>query len=162
MHGMFFDDVTVGQIFETKAVTVSKTDILNFANGFDPNLFHLDTAVARCHGFPDVIAAGMHTLSLSMKLFFDLNLWDDAVLPSPGIDNVRWLRPVLPDTCLFVKAKVSEVLPSRSKPDRGIIKVHQETLEQSTGAVLLSLDAMHRLKRRPASTHPASKKEDAA
>lgn len=162
MHGMFFDDFSVDQIFESKAVTVSTADILNFANAFDPNPFHLDTEVARGHGFPDIIAPGMHTLSLSMKLFFDLDLWDDAVLPSPGIDNVRWHRPVLPGTCLFVRAKVSEVLPSRSKPDRGIIKVHQETLEQTTDKVLMSADVMHRLKRRPTRIDPDARKEDAA
>ncbi|MCJ1901689.1 MaoC family dehydratase N-terminal domain-containing protein [Paracoccus versutus] len=148
MLNMFFDDFAVGQVFETKVATVSSADILAFANAFDPNPFHLDKAAARCHGFPDIIAPGMHTLSLSLKLFFDLNLWDEAVLPSPGMENVRWHRPVLPDTTMFVRATVSQMLPSRSKPDWGIIKVHQETLDRSSGALLLTVDALHRLKRR--------------
>src|SRR5690606_36532190 len=96
----------------------------------------------------DIIAPGMHTLSLSMKLFFELTLWDEAVLPSLGLENVRWHRPVLPDTCLFVRATVSQTLPSRSKPDRGIIKIHQDTLDKTDGTVVMSVDVMHRLRRR--------------
>lgn len=148
MSGMFFDDVVVGQVFETRAETITKSAILDFATSFDPNPFHLNSDVAKCHGFADVIAPGMHTVSLSLKLFFDLKLWDDAVLPSPGIDNIRWHRPVLPGTRLFVRAKVTEVLPSKSRPDQGIIKIQQQTLELITGNLLLSAEVMHRLKRR--------------
>lgn len=159
MPSLFFEDILVGQSFETEAVSVSKADILSFANSFDPNPFHLDREVARTQGFDDIIAPGMQTLSLSMKLFFDLNLWNDAVLPSPGINSVRWLRPVLPDMKLYVKAEVIEVLPSKSKPNQGIIKILQDTMDRETGAVLMTVEVLHRLKRRPATNAP--KREDA-
>jgi len=167
MHGMYFDDFTVGQVFETRELTVSAADILGFAEVYDPNPFHLDKAAASALGFPDIIASGMHTLSLSMKLFFELKLWDEAVLPSPGLENLLWHRPVLPDTCLYVRATVSHTLPSRSKPDRGIIRFRQETLEKTTDTVLMSVDALHRLKRRrpetdPEAKAPAAREEDAA
>lgn len=148
MTGMFFDDFMVGQIFESEDTEVSKANILSFATAFDPNPFHLDEAAALRLGFPDVIASGMHTLSLSMKLFFELNLWDEAVLPSPGLENVRWHRPVVPGTRLYVRATVSETLASKSKPDRGIIKIRQDTLDKADDCVLMSVDVLHRLKRR--------------
>lgn len=157
MHGMFFEDFRVDQAFETKDIVVSRADILSFADAFDPNPFHLDTAEARRRGFPDIIAPGMHTLSISMRLFFELNLWDEAVLPSPGIQNVRWHHPVLPDTRLFVKATVVQVLPSKSKSDRGIVKVHQKTLDRTNDTVLMTVDVMHRLKRRQPGTDPDTK-----
>jgi acyl dehydratase len=148
MQGMFLDDVRVGQVFESTSVTVSTEDILAFARAFDPNPFHLDKAVAMRHGFPDIIAPGMYTLSLSMKLFFDLNLWNEAVLPSPGVNEVVWKRPVFPETRLFVRATVKEVIPSRTKPDLGIIKVHQETLDIAGETLFMHVEAMHRLRRR--------------
>lgn len=150
MHGMFFDDLYVGQSFETECEIVSEADILAFASEFDPNPFHLDKSAASRLGFPNVIASGMHTLSISMKLFFQLNLWDEAVMPSPGLNNLRWHRPVFPGTHLFVRATVSETRVSTSKPDRGIITIHQETLDKMTNTPLMSIDAMHRLKRRRA------------
>lgn len=150
MHGLFFDDFEVGQVFETKDLTVSTADILSFAAAFDPNPFHLDRAAANQLGFPDVIASGMHTLSLSMKLFFELNLWNEAVLPSPGLESVRWHKPVLPNTRMYVRATVSQKTLSRSRPDRGIIKIHQDTLDKRSNDVLMSVDVLHRLKcRRP-------------
>lgn len=150
MSGMFLEDVRAGQVFETTPVTVSAAEILAFAKAFDPNQFHLDKAVAIGHGFPDIIAPGMFTLSLSMKLFFDLNLWNEAVLPSPGINAVSWKRPVFPGTRLFVRATVQEVIPSRTKPDQGIIKVQQETLDTQGNTLLMTVEALHRLKRRQA------------
>ncbi|MDR7126742.1 MaoC/PaaZ C-terminal domain-containing protein [Pseudotabrizicola sp. 4114] len=156
MQGLYFEDIFVNQVFETKEITVSRADILDFAGTFDPNPFHLDKNAATQLGFPDIIASGMHTLSLSMKLFFELKLWDEAILPSPGLENVRWHRSVFPDTHLYVKATVRQILPSTSKPDRGIIKIHQETLDKTTNQALMTVDVMHRLRRRRPGSNPGS------
>jgi len=145
---LFFDDVRVGQVFESARHTFLRSEIVAFAQLFDPNAFHLDPAAARALGMNDVIASGFHTLSLSFRLFFEIHPWDDAILPSPGIDKVRFLQPVYPGDSVFVRATVLEVLPSGSRPDRGMVRLLHETLGATTHVPILSAEAMHRLRRR--------------
>lgn len=146
MSGLFFDDITVGQIFDAGPHTVSREEILDFAQRFDPNPFHLEDAAALSVGLPSVIASGFHTLSLSFKIFFDLHLWDDAVMPSPGLDKIRWHKPLLSGNTMRIRATVIDKTLSRSKPDRGIVTVLHETLVVGTDAPLLTVEAMHRLR----------------
>lgn len=148
MAGLFFEDIQAGQVFEAGPYTVSRDEILDFARAFDPNPFHLDDAAAAAAGLPSVIASGFHTLSLSFRLFFDLHLWDEAIMPSPGMDNVRWLKPLFPGDRIGIRATVIETTLSRSKPDRGVIKVRHDTLALGSGSVLLTAEAMHRLRTR--------------
>ncbi len=149
MAGLYFGDVQVGQVFKTATHRVSRADILHFAADFDPNPFHLDQGAAVAAGLPDVIASGFHTLSLSFRLFFQLHLWDDAVLPSPGLDQVRWTRPLYPDENVMVRATVTEATKSTSKPDQGIIRMLHETILVESEKAILTVQAMHRLKVRP-------------
>ena len=146
--GLFFDDIRTGQVFESAPHVVPRSEIVEFARSYDPNMFHLDPAAARAIGLTDVIASGFHTLSLSFRLFFDIHPWDDAILPSPGIDKVRFLKPVYPGDSLFVRATVIETTVSRSRPDRGIVRVSHETLNATSREPVLSAEAMHRLRRR--------------
>lgn len=146
MSGLFFDDITVGQIFEAGPHTVSREEIVDFAQRFDPNPFHIEDAAALAVGLPSVIASGFHTLSLSFKMFFDLHLWDDAVMPSPGLDKIRWLKPLVSGNTLRIRATVLDKTLSRSKPDRGIVTVLHETLVAGTDSPILTVEAMHRLR----------------
>lgn len=146
--GLFFEDVSVGQIFESARRTIERPEILTFAEAYDPNAFHLDSAAARAIGLRDVIASGFHTLSLSFQLFFDIHPWDDAVLPSPGVDKIRFLRPLYPGDTVFVRATVLEIIPSATKPDRGIVRVSHETINAASLEPILTAEAMHRLRRR--------------
>jgi acyl dehydratase len=123
---------------------------LDFARAYDPNLFHLDSDVARSVGLDDIIASGFHTLSLSFRLFFDIHPWDAAILPSPGVDKVRFLKPVYPGDTVFVRATVLETIPSKSKSDRGIVRLSHETLNAASNASVLTAEALHRLRRRRA------------
>ena len=152
MSGLFFEDIQVGQVFEAGPYTVSRDEIIDFARRFDPNPFHLDDAAAAAAGLPSVIASGFHTLSLSFRLFFDLHLWDEAIMPSPGMDNVRWLKPLCPGDTIGIRASVIETTLSRSKPDRGVIKVRHDTLAFGSESVVLTAQAMHRLRTRASST----------
>jgi acyl dehydratase len=145
MAGRFFDDIAIGQVFETEPHTVSRSEILSFAESFDPNPFHLDENAANDVGLPSVIASGLHTLSLSFRLFFDLHLWDEAIMPSPGIDRVRWLKPLLPDQTIRVRATVVDT--KLWKPEYGVVRMHHETLETASNNPILTVDAMHRLRR---------------
>lgn len=145
MTGRFFDDITVGQVFETEPHKVSRSEILNFAESFDPNPFHLDDKAANHVGLPSVIASGLHTLSLSFRLFFDLHLWDEAIMPSPGIDRVRWLKPLLPDQTIHVRATVVDT--KLWKPEYGVVRMLHETRETVSNIPILTVEAMHRLRR---------------
>ena len=84
---LYLDDLTVGQRFETGSVTVSEADIIAFAKQFDPQYYHVDPVAAQKSAFGGLIASGFHTLSLSMRLFFDLKLWPESVIASPGAEN---------------------------------------------------------------------------
>jgi acyl dehydratase len=147
--GLYFSDIRAGQIFETETHQVSRSEILDFATAFDPNPFHLDDGAADSAGLDGIIASGFHTLSLSFRLFFELHLWDDAVLPSPGLNKVRWLRPLYPGGSVWVRATVTETVRSTSKPGQGVVHMLQETVLAPSGDVILTVEAMHRLKLRP-------------
>jgi acyl dehydratase len=146
MPNFCFDDFSPGQTFESRPVTVTRKQIIEFAQKFDPNLFHHDKRAAQAAGYPDIIASGFHTLSLSFRLFFDLNLWSTAVLPSPGLDGVEFLRPLLPGQMIWIRAEVLETIPSRSKPDRGLLRLRHDTLAED-GEVILTAKCLHRLRR---------------
>lgn len=158
MKGLFLDDVTAGMQFETAAHQVTRSQIVEFARTYDPNRFHLEADAARSIGLRDVIASGFHTLTLSFHLFFELHLWDEAVLPSPGIEKVRFLRPLYPDDSIFVRATVLEVVPSRSRTDQGVVRTLHETLDAQSQGLVLTAEAMHRLRRRDALTSSSSGK----
>ncbi|PSJ62909.1 MaoC/PaaZ C-terminal domain-containing protein [Pseudaminobacter soli (ex Li et al. 2025)] len=145
---LFFDDIRVGQEFQSGSQLVNRDDILDFAKVFDPNPFHSDDEAARAVGYPGIMASGLHTLSLSFRLFFDLHLWDDSVMPSPGIDKVRWLKPLYGGQEIRIKATVIEVTASRSKSDRGIVRLLHETMETASQDVIFTAEGLHRLRRR--------------
>ncbi len=145
---LYFDDLQIGQEFHSDKHLVSRSDILDFAGSFDPNPFHSDDEAARAVGYPGIMASGLHTLSLSFRLFFDLHLWDDTVMPSPGIDKVRWLKPLYGGQEIRIKATVMELTASRSKPDRGIVRLLHETMETTSGNVIFTAEGLHRLRRR--------------
>jgi acyl dehydratase len=146
---MYFDDFEVGQVFETDRYIVRRSDILAFAERFDASPYHLDDDAAKAVGLPGIVASGFHTLSLSFKLFFELHLWDEAVMPSPGIDKVRWLKPLFPDETVWVRATVLDAKISKSKGDRGIVTMLHELLATTSQDPLLTVEAMHRLRLRP-------------
>ena len=153
---LYFEDLTVGDRIDTESETVSEEEIVAFARKFDPQYFHCDKASAQDSRFGGLIASGFHTLSLSFALFFRLKLFEEANLGSPGMDRVRWLKPLRPGDTIRVAATVKELRPSRSKPDRGVILMCHETLNQRD-EVVLSVDCMHLLRRRaPQPQNPAS------
>jgi acyl dehydratase len=127
---LFFEDLAVGQRFETAGVTVSEADIIAFAHQFDPQYFHLDPAAAAKSTFGGLVASGLHTLALTMRLFFDLNLWERAIIASPGLQDVRWLVPLRPGDTMRSVVEVSALQRSRSKPDRGIVSTIHRAFNQ--------------------------------
>ena len=103
---------------------------------FDPQPFHVDVTAAEKSMFGGLIASGFHTAALTFRLFWQTGALTDGSIGSPGIDELRWLKPVRPWDTLHVTAKVLETTRSRSKPDRGVVKLSYTTVNQHGDAVM--------------------------
>jgi acyl dehydratase len=148
---LYLDDLKPGQRFETKSRTVSEAEIIGFAKEFDPQYYHVDPVAAQKSAFGGLISSGFHTLSLSMRLFFDLNLWPDSVIASPGMEHVKWLKPMRPGDTIRAAAEVVDVRVSTSKPDRGVVTMDHLCWNQRD-EMILSLRCAHMLRRRNGAT----------
>lgn len=137
----YFEDYLPGTVHEFGSLTVDEAEIIDFGNRYDPQEFHVDPMAAARGPFGGLIASGWHTCALMMRMFADNYLSKVSSLGSPGIDELRWLRPVRPGDTLRVRASVLETKRSRSKPDRGVVHTLTEVLNQN-GEVVLSAKAM--------------------
>ena len=149
----YFEDYAVGSVHEFGAIAVEEAEVIAFARRFDPQIFHVDPETARKTAFGGLIASGWHTGSLTMRLLVDHYISHVASLGSPGIDALRWLRPVRPGDTLSVRVTVTEARPSRSKPDRGIVRSFVEVLNGGR-EVVMTLSALTLILRRPARPGP--------
>jgi acyl dehydratase len=151
----WLEDLVPGAAYEFGEIAVTEAEIVDFARRFDPQPMHLDREVAARGEFRGLIASGWHTAGLMMRLFVDHFLPGDASLASPGLDELRWRRPVRPGDVLRLRVTVLETTPSRSRPDRGMLRSYVEVLNQD-GAVVMSLKPMNLLRRRPIAENPSS------
>ena len=126
----YLEDFVVGDVVELGSCSVSREEIIEFARRYDPQPFHVDEEAAKHSIFGGLIASGWHTASMFMRLFVDGLIAGGASLGSPGVDEIRWLKPVRPGDTLTARAIVLETVPSRSKPDRGHIRVRYELFNQ--------------------------------
>ncbi len=143
----YFEDYVPGAVYEYGYLTVSEAEILEFARRFDPQPMHIDPGFAAAGPFSGLIASGWHTTGLLMRLFVDHYLSRVASLASPGVDELRWPAPVRPGDSLRLRTTTVEARPSRSKPDRGLVRTRGELINQDDRAVL-DLVAMNLLLRR--------------
>lgn len=148
---LYLDDLKAGQRFETASRTVTEAEIITFAREFDPQYYHVDPVAAQKSAFGGLISSGFHTLSLSMRLFFDLDLWPDSVIASPGMEHVKWLKPMRPGDTIRGAAEVIEVRVASSKPDRGVVIMDHPCWNQND-EMILTLRCAHMLRRRPAAS----------
>jgi acyl dehydratase len=139
---LFFEDFAVGQRFDTEAIAVTEAEIIAFACQFDPQYFHLDPEAAAKSSFGGLVASGLHTLSLTMRLFFEFNLWERAIVGSPGLEHVRFLMPLRPGDTIRSTVEISAVKRSRSKPDRGVISTAHRAFNQHD-QVILTMTCLH-------------------
>jgi acyl dehydratase len=142
-----FEDYVPGSTYWYGSITVTEEEILGFARQFDPQSFHADPEAAAHGAFEGLIASGWHTTAVMMRLYADHYLSTVASLASPGVDELRWVRPVRPGDALSLRATVLQARPSRSKPDRGIVHTGVELLNQH-GEPVLTLTIMNMLRRR--------------
>jgi acyl dehydratase len=136
MPRWYFEDLTPGLIVQAHGPTVTAEDIIDFAKKFDPQYFHVDAQAAKQSPFGQLIASGWHTSALCMRMVCDGYLLDAASLGSPGIDELRWTKPVFAGDTLHLKMTVLEQRPSRSRPDQGSIRSKWEVFNQKDEPVM--------------------------
>jgi len=145
---MKFADFHAGQVIEAGPYVLTETELLQFARAYDPQWFHTDAEAAAGSSFGGLIASGWHTAGLFMRLFADHYLTRVASLASPGIDELRWPAPLRPGDLLRIRVEVAEARPSRSKPDRGLVRTRCELIAGPDTTVMSAL-AMNLIARRP-------------
>jgi acyl dehydratase len=149
MTTIHLDDLAPGQVYPLGRRTLSRDEIVAFARDWDPQPFHLDEEAGAASIYGGLIASGWHTVCVFMRLFADGLLSRAVALGSPGVDELRWLRPVRPGDTLEARLEILEVRPSRSKPDRGVARLRSVMINQDQEEVLRFV-ANVMFRRRPA------------
>ena len=146
----YFDDLAVGDETTFGHYDVTREEVLEFARKYDPQPFHLsDEAAARTH-FGRLAASGWHTAAMTMAVIVQaMGREPQASLGSPGVDELRWVKPVYPGDRLTMRGKVLEKTPSRSKPDLGSFRT-QTLVTNQDGIDVLRFTSIVLIKRRPA------------
>lgn len=143
----YFEDYVAGAKHCFGSVLVEQEEIIAFASRYDPQIFHTNPERARDTPFGGLIASGWMTAGLMMRLYCENYLSRNASLGSPGLDELRWPKPVRPGDRLTVRVTVKETIPSRSKLDRGVVKSLIEVFNQD-GDIAMSVNAVNMLQRR--------------
>ena len=147
MSERYFDDFQVGETFLSQGVTLSESQILDFALLYDPQPFHIDLEAAAKGPFGGLIASGFQTLALTFRMFYQERVFSACGMGSPGFDELRWLKPVRPGDTIHAEAEVLETRPSSSKPDRGVVRLAYRTVNQH-GETVMSFTAIQIMARK--------------
>jgi len=132
----FWEDFKVGESSEMGRRLVDRDEMIAFAQNFDPQSFHVDEAAAKASMFGGLIASGWHTCAMVMRMMCDSYLLDSASLGSPGVENVKWVKPVRPGDTIRAMRTVLESRRSGSRPGMGIVKTRWEVFNQSDELVM--------------------------
>lgn len=130
---LYLEDLHVGQAFVSAVHVVDEDQIKAFARQFDPQPFHLDDEAAKTTIFAGLAASGWHTAAITMKLLVESVPLAGGIIGSGN--EISWPKPARPGDALRVESKVAEITPSRSRPDRGMVVMRSETLNQHGEAV---------------------------
>jgi acyl dehydratase len=136
MARRYFEDFPVGLTVDLGSHEFTAEDIIAFARQYDPQTMHTDPEQARSSIYGGLIASGWHTVVAYMRLLVDAVMGDSESLGSPGVENLRWLKPVRPGDTLRARFTVLEANESRSRPDRGIVRSRGEMLNQRDEVVM--------------------------
>jgi acyl dehydratase len=146
----FLEDYTADEVAEFGDYLVTEEEIITFAKQYDPQIFHLDKEAAKLSSFGGLVASGWMTTGIMMRLMVLHFIPPCSSMGSPGVDEVRWLKPVFPGDRLRLRMTVLTVKASASKPDRGIITFSNELLNQD-GDVVMRVKGLGMNRTRPKS-----------
>jgi acyl dehydratase len=144
----YFEDVELGETTRFGRYEVTREEIVDYARQFDPQPFHLDEEAARASMFGGLIASGWHTGAMFIRMVCDDMVPEAATAGSMGFDDLKWLKPVRPGDVLSVESVVRGKSESRSRPDRGTVKIESRVSNQR-GEVVMSLVSLVIYLRRP-------------
>jgi acyl dehydratase len=146
----YWEDMTVGSVRELGTVTPTREEIVHFAKQFDPQPFHLSEEGGKASLFGGLCASGWHTCSMAMGLMVRNFLRESSSLGSPGLENIKWLKPVYPGDTLRLVHEVLESRTLNSKPDVGLVRTVWRMHNQH-GEQVLHMEGYSMFRRR----HPA-------
>jgi acyl dehydratase len=144
----YFEDFEIGKTIELGSRSVTEEEIIDFAKQFDPQPFHVNKEAAAQSIYGGIIASGWHTCGLIMRAMVDGYLGEAASMGSPGVDEIRWIKPVRGDDTLTVTATILDVRASTSKPDRGVVTTMWSAKNQH-GELVATIKGMAMFLRRP-------------
>jgi acyl dehydratase len=133
---LYWEDFEAGATLPMGERRVARDEVIAFAREFDPQPFHVDEAAAARSMYGGLIASGWHTVALVMRMMCDSYLNRAASLGSPGIDNLRWLKPVRPGDTIRAQRTVMETRASKSRPDMGLVRMRWEVVNQHDELVM--------------------------
>jgi acyl dehydratase len=145
---IWWEDFRVGDRIEMGRHTFGAEEIIAFARQFDPQPFHTDAQAAKASFFGGLVASGWHTCAVAMRLTVDSHVNDTKSMGSPGLDNIRWLKPVRAGDTLTYYRVVLESRASASRPDAGLVKSRWEAVNQD-GETVMTMDGWGMFGRRP-------------
>lgn len=149
MAELYLEDLKIGDRFGSDSVEVTEQRIFDFARQFDPQPFHLDVDAAKESIFKELTASGWHTAAMSMRLFVTGEFKPVGGSIGLAVDELRWPQPVRPGDILKLETEILDVRKSKSKPDRGIIRIRNVTTNQR-GEIVQTFMAFVMVRRRPA------------
>jgi acyl dehydratase len=126
----FFEDYRPGEVICAGGVTLTEAEIVHFALQHDPQPIHLDRLAAERSIYGGLIASGFQVVTMGFRMLIQAGLLGESSMGSPGIEELRWLRPVRPGDTLYAEAEITDTRPSASKPDRGVVQVAYRILNQ--------------------------------
>ena len=145
----YWEDYEVGQKYPLGSTTFTADEIVAFGRQFDPQSFHVDAEAAKKSMFGGLIASGWHVAAKLMRLFVDGYIDTRTALGSPGVDEIRWLKPVRPGDTLTAWVECAAKVPSKSRPEMGIIHEHWGATNQK-GELVMTTKGINMVRRRPA------------
>ncbi|MFF9478351.1 MaoC family dehydratase [Streptomyces sp. NPDC014733] len=157
----YFEDFPVGSVYELGSCEITAADIIEFGTKFDPQPYHIDEESGKASPFRGLIASGWHTASLFMRLYVDSLLLDSAAVGSPGVDDLRWLRPVRPGEVLHGRLTVVDSAPAPFRPECGVLR-KRGVMRDAEGRPVLKLLLFSMVLRRPAAPPPVESRGDGA
>jgi acyl dehydratase len=142
MAKRYFEDFTPGMVIEHGPRPVTREEIVAFAAEFDPQPMHLDEEAARHSILGGLAASGWHTCCLMMRMACDSFVLDSSSMGAPGVDEVKWLKPLRPGTNITLRTTVLEIRTSKSRPEMGFVKALMEVLDDERTKIMTLTTSM--------------------
>lgn len=146
MIDVYFENLPVGHVIELGSKRVTRDEIIEFASEFDPQPHHLDEEAANASILKGLSASGWHTCAIMMRMLCDGLVHRAASMGSPGIDEVRWMKPVRPDDLLTMRGEVKSARISKSRPEMGIVDIEWSLFNEREQVALMRATGLYQVK----------------